>query len=160
MTAIAKGKAAILVALFTILSGFVALSGFAEEKALDAEQALKQWEDSLNEGDLEGILGLYASDAVLWGTFSEVIRDDPGLIRGYFEALLQKKNVGVTFGATVHRVYGDVHVFSGAYDFYYEDGGSVRFPSRFTFVICKVEDGSYRIVQHHSSLMPGQGSRQ
>ena len=157
---IAERKTAILADLFVILSGFVTLSGFAEERTLDAEQALKRWENSLNEGDLEGILSLYASDAVLWGTFSETIRDDRGLIRGYFEALLQRKNVGVTFGATVHRVYRDVHLFSGTYEFSYEDGGPVILPSRFTFVICKVEDGSYRIVEHHSSLMPDQSLRQ
>lgn len=148
-----KKSRSVIAALF-ITSLLVTPPGFAEEKTLDAEQTLRQWENSLNKNDLPGVLALYASDAVLWGTFSKTIRNTPDLIREYFEALLQKENVRVVFGATESKVYKGVHLFSGSYEFSYEDDGIVVFPSRFTFAVCKVEDGSYKIIEHHSSVMP------
>lgn len=121
---------------------------------MDAGQILKQWEECLNRGDLKNILALYANDAVLWGTFSKVIHDNADLIQEYFQNLLQKKSLSVSFSNIRHRVYDGVHLFSGIYEFFHEHGEPEVFPARFTFVICKVEDEGYRIVEHHSSLIP------
>ena len=56
-----------------------------------AENLLRKWEECLNSGDLEGIVSLYTDNAVLWGTFSDIIRDTPELIREYFEILFYRK---------------------------------------------------------------------
>ena len=54
---------------------------------MDADYVLKQWEKYLNYGELISIIKLYASDIILWGTFSKVIRNSPDLIKGYFKEL-------------------------------------------------------------------------
>ena len=119
-----------------------------------ASQVLQQWEGYLNKGDLENILTLYASDAVLWGTFSKAIRDNSDLIHEYFQELLQKENLRVNFGTVRHRVYKDVHLFSGTYEFSHGREEPIVLPARFTLVIHRVEGGDYKIVEHHSSLIP------
>lgn len=121
---------------------------------MDADQILDQWEKYLNDGDLPNIVKLYANDAILWGTFSKVIRNNPDLIKEYFQELLLKKNFKVDINSSSARVYSDTYLYSGTYEFSYVDKELVKFPARFTFVICKDESGSYKIVEHHSSLIP------
>jgi len=121
----------------------------------DARRILQQWEEYLNRGDLRNILTLYADDAVLWGTFSKVVRDNSDSIREYFQKLLQKKNLKVNFSTVGHRrIYEDVHLFFGTYEFSHEHEKPVIFPARFTFLIHRVENGSYKIAEHHSSVIP------
>lgn len=121
---------------------------------MDADCLLKQWEEYFNDGDLTSIIKLYASDAILWGTFSKIIRNNPDLIKEYFQGLFLKKNIKVNFNSSSTRVYADTYLYSGTYEFSYIDEELVKFPARFTFVICKDESGSYKIVEHHSSLIP------
>lgn len=119
-----------------------------------AENLLRKWETCLNNGDLDGIVDLYTNNAVLWGTFSDIIRDDHGLIREYFEVLFLKENLKVKFGATNLRKFGEAAIYSGEYEFSYQDEEEVRCPARFSFVFYKDQDGQYRIIDHHSSLVP------
>ncbi len=121
---------------------------------MNADQVLKQWEKSLNNGDLTNVVSLYAKDAVLWATFSKIIRNNPDLIEQYFQDLLQKKNFRVNFSSSNGRAYENTHLYSGTYEFSYLDSNLITFPARFTFVICKNEAGGYKIVEHHSSLIP------
>ena len=121
---------------------------------MNAHQVIKQWEDCLNSGELENIVNLYADDAVLWGTFSKIIRDKSDLIQEYFKGLFQKQELQVNFGTIHSRVYEDTHIFSGMYEFSYMDEKLISHPARFTFVICKNESGNFEIVEHHSSLIP------
>ena len=119
-----------------------------------AENLLKKWETCLNNGDLEGIVSLYADNAVLWGTFSDIIRDNPELIREYFEALFLRDNLKVEFGDSNLRSFGEAAIYSGEYEFTYNDGGEVKSPARFSFVFYKDKDRQYKIIDHHSSLVP------
>ncbi|QMU60627.1 MAG: DUF4440 domain-containing protein [Gammaproteobacteria bacterium] len=120
-----------------------------------AENLLKKWETCLNNGDLNGIVELYADNAVLWGTFSDIIRDNPELIREYFEALFLRENLNVKFGSSNLRSFGEAAIYSGDYEFSYQGDEKVSCPARFSFVFYKDESGQYRIIDHHSSLVPG-----
>ncbi len=119
-----------------------------------AGSVLDQWEKSLNDGDLPNIVALYAKDAVLWGTFSKVTCDNPDLIKKYFAGLFQKTNLKVRFNSLTTRAYADVYVHSGTYEFSYVHAELITFPARFTFVVYKDAGGNYKIVEHHSSLIP------
>ena len=119
-----------------------------------AENLLRNWEECLNKGDLDGIVSLYTCDAVLWGTFSDIIRDTPELIREYFEILFYKKNLRVEFGQSNLRSFGQAAIYSGEYEFSYESADMIKCPARFSFVFYKDGSGMYRIIDHHSSLKP------
>lgn len=119
-----------------------------------AENLLRNWEECLNNGDLEGIVSLYTYDAVLWGTFSDIIRDTPELIKEYFEILFYKKNLRVNFGQSNLRSFGQAAIYSGEYEFSYKSTEVIKCPARFSFVFYKHGSGIYRIIDHHSSLKP------
>ena len=119
-----------------------------------AESLLRKWEVCLNNADLEGIVSLYTDNAVLWGTFSDIIRDNPELIREYFEALFLRENLKVKFGSSNLRSFGQAAIYSGEYEFSYQSDEIVKCPARFSFVFYKDESGSYKIIDHHSSLTP------
>ena len=120
-----------------------------------AENLLRKREVCLNNEDLDGIVNLYTDNAVLWGTFSDIIRDNHSLIRDYFEALFLKDNLKVTFGDSNLRSFGQAAIYSGEYEFSYQDDKEVKCPARFSFVFYRNKDGEYRIIDHHSSLVPG-----
>jgi hypothetical protein len=120
-----------------------------------AENLLRKWEVCLNNEDLDGIVNLYTDNAVLWGTFSDIIRDNHSLIREYFEALFLKDNLKVKFGESNLRSFGQAAIYSGEYEFSYKDDKEVKCPARFSFVFYRNKDGEYRIIDHHSSLVPG-----
>jgi hypothetical protein len=119
-----------------------------------AENLLKKWEDCLNDGDLDGIVSLYTDNAVLWGTFSDIIRDSPFLIREYFETLFLREDLKVKFGLSNLRSFGQAAIYSGEYEFSYQGDGKTTCPARFSFVFYKDESGAYKIIDHHSSLVP------
>jgi hypothetical protein len=118
------------------------------------DNLLRGWEACLNAADLDGIISLYADDAVLWGTFSDVIRNTPALIREYYQVLYRKKNLKVKFGSSTSRSFGKAVLYSGEYEFTYEDNELIICPARFSFVFYKDNDSVYKIVDHHSSLTP------
>jgi uncharacterized protein (TIGR02246 family) len=125
----------------------------------DVTAAMDAWGDYLAKGTTEEpgeILGLYAEDAVLWGTISSKRRDDPAAIRDYFvNAYKALPGLTVTFEDPSIRVYGgDTAVNTGYYTFSYEkDGATQTLPARYSFTLIK-RDGDWQIVDHHSSAMP------
>lgn len=121
---------------------------------MEANQILDEWQRSLNQGDLENIVRLYSDEAVLWGTFSDTLRDSPGLIREYFEKLLEKDGLRVEWGTMCTRSCDGFHLYSGTYAFSYVEAKPVTVPARFTFVIGRDKDVGFRILTHHSSLVP------
>ena len=104
---------------------------------MDAKYVINNWETCLNTVDLKGIVDLYINGAVLWGTFSQVIRDSSELIQEYFQSLFAKQGLKVNFSSIKSQSYGDTTIFSGTYEFSYLEGELVTYPARFTFVVCK-----------------------
>ena len=126
---------------------------------MGADKVLEEWQMFLNNHDLGGITGLYSDEAVLWGTFSNIIRDTPGSIEEYFRRLLEKDQLNVEIGSVRPREYNGMHLYSGTYEFSYLDGKPVILPARFTFVIGPDKDAALRILEHHSSLIPETSGR-
>ena len=119
-----------------------------------SQQIITSWEKYLNNADINNLINLYAEDAVLWGTFSNVIRDNLDLIREYFQELFKKRDLKVSFNASFNRVYEDTHLYSGTYKFSYIDEELIIINARYTFVVCKDRNSKYKIVEHHSSVIP------
>lgn len=122
---------------------------------MNAKQVIISWEEYLNSANLNNLVDLYAHDAVLWGTFSNVIRNKSDLIREYFQDLFKKRDIKVSFNDSYNRVYEDMHLYSGTYKFSYIDQKLKIINARYTFVVCKDSNGKYKIVEHHSSVIPG-----
>jgi uncharacterized protein (TIGR02246 family) len=135
----------------------VALPVWADDKD-DVATAMNMWGDYLAKGTTEEpgeILSLYGEDGVLWGTLSSKRRDDPAAIRDYFVAAYKAlPGLAVTFEDPYIRVYGDTAVNTGYYTFSFEkDGQAQTLPARYSFTLVN-RDGSWLIVDHHSSAMP------
>lgn len=121
---------------------------------MEAKDVISKWEEYLNNSELIGIVNLYLDNAVLWGTFSNQMRNNSELIKEYFENLYQKNELKVNFSSTSARTYGETSIFSGTYEFSYKEDDLVTHHARYTFVVCKDDDGNYKIAEHHSSLIP------
>ncbi|MBW1778896.1 MAG: DUF4440 domain-containing protein, partial [Deltaproteobacteria bacterium] len=86
-------------------------------------------------------------------TVSPRIRYKPVEIRDYFVHFLEKKPIGKIIEENV-RIFEDLAVHSGLYDFSVEEAGIRKtIPARFTFVYRKDASG-WRILEHHSSVLP------
>ena len=125
-----------------------------QEITMEADKILNEWQKFLNNGDLKNIVRLYSDEAVLWGTFSNIIRDCPRLIEEYFNKLFEKNCLKVDLGIVRSREYNGIHLYSGTYEFSYIDSNFVTLPARFTFVVGRDKEAGFRIMEHHSSLIP------
>jgi uncharacterized protein (TIGR02246 family) len=141
--------------LFVIASLFatsaVASAGPKEEVAA----ASIKWARTLEQNDPDKVILLYATDAVLWGTLSPILRADRAALRDYFvTAFKMLPGLKVTFGEQLIRVYGSTAVNTGYYTFsYIKEGETKMLPARYSFTFVK-QGENWMIVDHHSSAMP------
>ena len=148
-----------MLAVVIVVSACAAPSPRREAAAREqVAAATRAWIDTLNSHDLERILALYDSDALLWGTTSPTIRDNPAKIRDYFKFLsTAPTHYKAVLGEQHIRVYGEMAVNTGTYTFMGPAldtaGQPVGRPARFTFVYRQAK-GRWLIVDHHSSALP------
>lgn len=117
-------------------------------------QFIRDWGLSLKTNSVFNIISHYDHDALLWGTFADDLSKDKKSVEKYFEHLLKNKNLRVEFGNYETRQYGDVFIQSGDYEFSFDKKNAVvKVPARYSFV-CKKDNNSWRIVEHHSSQFP------
>ena len=128
-----------------------------EQPFADPGQVLTCWVDAFNAKDLSRICSLYATDAVLWGTFSPSLIASPQGIREYFvRAFEPAMHASAELQAFQLQPFGSIAVASGAYLLRATLAGQPRpLPARFTMVLDR-SHGAWRIVTHHSSLTPSQ----
>jgi len=143
--------------LCSLLSGamlLVAPSARAGAKE-DVAAAAAKWATSFVDDNPDSILAMYDDEAVLWGTLSSTRLAGKQAVRGYFEmAFKVVPGHKVAFGDQLIRVYGDIAINTGYYTIsYVKDGEAKSLPARYSFVYRK-RDGTWLIVDHHSSAMP------
>lgn len=126
--------------------------GVARDEVAAATQA---WINGMTRHDIEAVLSLYDSEAVLWGTRSATLRDNPTTVREYFNILRTvPPSYKVVLGEQRIRVYGDIAINTGTYTFSeVRDGKEIIRPARFSLVY-KNRNGRWLIVDHHSSAVP------
>ncbi|MFF5844004.1 SgcJ/EcaC family oxidoreductase [Streptomyces massasporeus] len=116
-----------------------------------------RWNAALQTGDPDRVADLYAKDAVLLPTVSNQVRADRAGIVDYFEHFLPNKPVGTKVESVVNILDRDTVIDTGVYEFALTDHGTgekstVR--ARYTYAYEKQPNGTWLIVNHHSSKMP------
>lgn len=116
--------------------------------------ATTAWRAAYDSRDPGRITAMYDADAVLWGTTAKTVAATPAAIAEYFKDAPKRPNARVAFGEQHNRAYGEVAVSTGYYMFSdVRDGQTVSRPARYTMVF-RNRDGQWRIVAHHSSVVP------
>ena len=139
------------VALFASLCSTV-IAGPKEE----ALQVLEKWTKAFADSDVDGIVKLYAADALFLGTGSKTVVVKPEEIRKYFEqALLNNRPRGATLGSHSAMVLSDTTVVVTGLDTVtgVRDGKPFSNNGRATFVVAK-RGSDWQIVHFHRSAMP------
>jgi uncharacterized protein (TIGR02246 family) len=141
----------VTVALFALL-GSTAIAGPREE----ALQVVEKWTRAFTDSDVDGIVKLYAPDALFVGTGSKTVVVEPAEIRKYFEqALLSTRPMGATILSYSVVVLSDTAVVVTGLDTVtgVRDGKPFSGNGRVTFVVAK-RGSDWQIVHFHRSSMP------
>jgi len=131
---------------------FNAIAGPKEE----ALQIVEKWTKAFTESDVDGIVKLYAPDALFLGTGSKTVVTKPEEIRTYFEqALLRNRPRGAKVGDHSVMVLSDTVVVVTGLDTVtgVRDGTPFSANGRVTFVVAK-RGADWQIVHFHRSAMP------
>lgn len=118
-----------------------------------AEELFDKWNEALQTGDAKKVAALYAEDAVLLPTVSNLPRTTQAEIENYFEHFLQKKPFGIIKQRNIKQGCNKL-TDAGIYDFtVVSDGKKEIVPARYTFVY-EHRNNEWKILHHHSSVMP------
>jgi len=143
----------LLVALALITAfGSPAIAGPKEE----ALQVVEQWTAAFTNSDVDGIVKLYAPDALFLGTGSKTVVTKPAEIRQYFEQVFRSlKSPGAKVGDQAGVVVSDTVVVVTGLDTVtgVRDGTPISANGRVTFVIAK-RGSDWQIVHFHRSALP------
>lgn len=141
----------IAVALFASLCS-TAIAGPKE----DALQVVEKWAKAFTDSDVDGIVKLYAPDALFLGTGSKTVVVKPAEIHKYFEqALLSNRPRGARLDSNSAIVVSDTAVVVTGLDTvtWVRDGKPTSANGRVTFVLGK-RGPDWQIVHFHRSAMP------
>ncbi|TAL39360.1 MAG: SgcJ/EcaC family oxidoreductase [Alphaproteobacteria bacterium] len=118
---------------------------------------LQAWLGAVGSGDPKAVLSLYAPDAILLPTLSSAVLDTPSKLYEYFRRFTAIPGLKGALRQRHIRLFGDTATASGIYAFTFRGaaGARRRMAARFSFVF-RLTDKSWRIIEHHSSVMPEQ----
>lgn len=118
-----------------------------------AEELFRKWNDALQTGSAKNVTNLYAEDAILLPTVSNLPRTTPAEIEDYFNHFLEKKPFGIVKQRNIKQGCNKL-TDAGVYDFEVTSNGKKEVvPARYTFVY-EYRNNVWKIVHHHSSMMP------
>lgn len=117
---------------------------------------LLQWMQAVNDGNVESLLGLYDSQAVLIPTFSNRLLNTPAKLREYFEKLSSREDLSIALHEKtliIQELQNQVALMSGIYNWRFSiDGELLNFEARFSYVLDISKHSP--ILHHHSSQIP------
>ena len=120
------------------------------------QDVLEKWMQAVNTGDVESLLGLYDSQAVLIPTFSNRLLNTPDKLREYFEKLGSREELSIALHEKtliVQELENEIFSLSGIYNWrFIVDGELLNFEARFSYVIDLSRPNP--ILHHHSSQIP------
>lgn len=137
-----------------LVTSSLSSSAITEPKE-EALQVLAKWVQAFNDSDIEGIVSLYAPDALFIGTGSKEVGLNPEYFRTYFQSLKRDMPRGAKLESySVLELSSTVVLISGMDSVSgTKDGAIFHRPGRTSFVLAKRGDG-WQIVQFHRSAMP------
>ena len=141
----------LLVCAMLLIWPVTAFSGPKEEAFLVVEQFKKAFDAS----DVEGVVKLFASDAVFLGTVSPILATRTDQIDKYFQGLRRCVACSIIIEEYSTIVVSENAVLFAGMDTFSQtkDGNVVKTPARFTMLITKTDQG-WRISHFHSSARP------
>jgi uncharacterized protein (TIGR02246 family) len=110
------------------------------------------WNQALASDDPTKVASLYGDHALLLPTLSAELRDTRQGITDYFTSFLARHPSGTITHRQISLGCNEA-VDAGTYRFVLHDP-EATVDARYTFVY-GLEDGEWRILHHHSSLLPG-----
>lgn len=119
-------------------------------------EVLSRWMQAVNEGNVDELLGLYSSQAILIPTFSNRILNTPEKLQEYFEKLASRPDLSIALHEKtleMQELANDYSSLSGIYNWRFSvDGEILNFEARFSYLIDA--SNSNPILHHHSSQIP------
>ena len=122
----------------------------------DALAVVEKWAKAFNQSDVDGIVKLYAPDALFMGTGSKTVVIKPEEIRSYFEnALLNNRPRGAKLNDYSMMVLSETAVLVTGLDTVtgVREGKTISADGRVSFVVAK-RGADWQIVHFHRSAMP------
>lgn len=121
-----------------------------------ANDNFNQWNTVLSLKDAKKQASLYTQDATFLPTVSPDFKRGIDWAEDYFEHFLQKNPIWNVIEREVQVVGNDAYLDSGMYDFeiWPEDNRQVV-NARFSFVWKRDERWDWKVIHHHSSVVPG-----
>lgn len=122
----------------------------------EAFQVVEQFQKIFGACDEQGLVKLFASDAVFLGTVSPIVATKTDQIAKYFQGLSQMRSCSVVIDEySTIPVSENAVLFAGLNTFSRtdKDGKAFTTPARFTLLITKTDQG-WRISHFHSSGRP------
>lgn len=120
------------------------------------QDVLEQWMQAVNTADIDSLLGLYDSQAVLIPTFSNRLLNTPEKLREYFEQLGSREELSIALHQRtliVQKLQDEISSLSGIYNWRFAvDGELLNFEARFSYLIDLARP--HPILHHHSSQIP------
>jgi uncharacterized protein (TIGR02246 family) len=143
---------------FLVAGAFIiaATAGASADPKQDAMEVVERWAKAFNESDVDGIVALYAPDALFLGTQSKAVVAEPSGVRKYFEnALLTNRPRGAKLDEHNVLPISDSAVVVTGLDTVtaVRDGQPVSVNGRVTFVVAR-RGADWKIVHFHRSAMP------
>lgn len=122
-------------------------------RAKGALDVMEQWTEAFLSADVDGLVKLYAPDALFMGTGSKDVVSGPAEIRSYFEnAFRAQKPRDVTTALENMVLSEDIVLATGTSVSTSVVGGN-PVPDRVTFLVAR-RNGQWLIVHFHASAMP------
>lgn len=116
--------------------------------------ALTEWKQAVESAKLEGIMKLYAKDAIMISTFAQNPLVKRSHIEDFYKKIIVNPDIKVDILESHPREFDGMATNSGRYELsYVQEGEEVSIPARFTFVY-QLKGGQWIIVEQHSSRMP------
>jgi uncharacterized protein (TIGR02246 family) len=120
---------------------------------VEISELLTAWCTTLERRNAHELVALYAPDATLVPTVSNQTRNSPAEMLEYFERFMELEPRAKKHTQNI-SVYEKIAINSGIYSFQTQaQSGPQELVCRFTFVYRKDPEG-WRIIEHHSSVMP------
>jgi uncharacterized protein (TIGR02246 family) len=121
----------------------------------DAFAVIEQFKKAFDASDVDGVVRLFARDAVFLGTVSPILATQSDQIATYFQGLRQFTPRSITIEEHSTIVISDNAVLFAGMDTFSQtkDGTAIKTPARFTMLIMKTDQG-WRISHFHSSARP------
>ena len=120
-----------------------------------AQSNFEIWNHALATKDPDVVAALYSEEVSFLPTLSSKFIKGGTEAKGYFQHFLEKSPIGEIVEERVQSLGDDAYLHSGKYNFTLgPDDQRQVVEARFTFAWKKDNQREWKIIHHHSSIMP------